>query len=164
MGTEILDPSNLNGPAGVETAYYGRNGMTDLAWRVDTQGYSYAIDPDADLYGSYRVLELSAIPIESRTPKGGYIRSRKRANYWKLELVLWGWRNRYCAPTPEEAMADFVARRVRYIYVQARKLRSAYDDVLMAASAVPDHEWERLAGIALPKMERPAGLVMGLPL
>ena len=148
-GTRIFDPMNLAKPADTQRQYWehtpGRIGRLfagdQLAWRVDTRGYSYTIDPDRDEYGTRYELQLAGVPIERRTPAGAWI--WKPGEDWP-QLVLWSWRNRWCAPTPEQALEDFVGRRLRWAYVQARKLRRIKEDLYMCGAAFRDGHKERL--------------------
>lgn len=104
-----LEAENRAGPAPLGFLY-----------RFDRQSYSYTIDADMDVYGSYSVVELTAYPIHKLTPCG-----------WTLEVYSGARRKwvsrettkRFALPTIEEALESFVARQERRI--QIMKLRIA---------------------------------------
>lgn len=89
-------------------------------YRFDRRSYSYTIDADGDVYGSYSVVELTAYPIHKVTPCG-----------WTLEVFSGARRKwvsrettkRFALPTIDEAIESFVKRQERRIAIM--KARAA---------------------------------------
>lgn len=86
-------------------------------YRFDDQDYSYVIDPDGDVYGSYTKVELTAFLIRSVTPCGWTIEANNGLG-WRF--INKGARKRYALPSIGEAKESFIARKQK----QARIYRA----------------------------------------
>lgn len=104
--------------------------MTDLAYRYEPLRISLGVD-EFDRSVGYRVeLTLRGFPIVRRTEKGFWI----DMGAGSLRFVRNTGRKRYAVLTPEEARANFAARKKGQLYF----LRAQIEDVNKQLAALKD--------------------------
>lgn len=103
----------------------------DVLWRADAQRYSYVVDAELEIFGTTAPrLELTWWRVAKRTRCGARL-DTGRFVYLDDSIT----RRRWASPTPEEAIASFIARRKRQIMLLKGQLAYARQELALAERA-----------------------------
>lgn len=118
-------PHPAQGPVGVEGADKSVPQVGDTWYRYDDIRYAAPLDEYENPMGPGRVaVELRSYQVQRVTPKGVWL-SRY---YGSPRFVRLSARKRFAYPTPEEALASFMARKLRQLsilHAQAENVEQA---------------------------------------
>lgn len=103
----------------------------DVLWRVEAVSYAVPVDryESDDWTSTDPGLELFALAVKKRTPTGARL---VRGDKW---TTLNPARKQWASRTPEEALAQFIARRRSQIYILEKQLARAQRELYLATNA-----------------------------